>query len=654
MSTGGDNRATDSEVVRTTTLGRMFEETAARNAERRAQQYKGGVYDRSMAGVAYPAALADGWESITYEEMREVVQRLAAGFREIGLDPGGRVGLYAETRMEWAQCDFALLAAGGVVTTVYRSSSDSQVAYLLNDPDATGVIVENEACLKRVYENDEDIDLDFHVVMDDAGRFGDHQDVYTLGEVYELGEELSDEGTDDGWLAERSGDDLASLVYTSGTTGQPKGVRLTHRNICANVEQVYRRYGPRDDKPREKAIGPHTTTVSFLPLAHVFERLAGHFLIFAAGGTVAYAESVDTLKADFQAVEPTAATSVPRVYEKMYDAIREQAQASSIKERIFEWAVGVSRAYHRAADPGVRLSARYKLADKLVFADVREALGGNLDFMVSGGGTLSAELAALYHGMGIPIYEGYGLTEAAPVVTSNPPTDPRIGTIGPLVADVEARLDTDIDAEFDCEGEVGELLVKGPNVTDGYWNRPEETADAFTADGYFRTGDIAERRPDDYYVFHERTKQLIVLSTGRNIAPGPIEERFGDINLIEQVMVLGSDRKFVGALVVPDVDAIKWFAESEGVSVPDSDEAICESEAARDLVGQEIERVNQHFEEHERIKKFRLVPEEFTQENGLLTPTMKKKRRDIRDAHADEIADMYGEKAFERMAAGGD
>jgi len=654
MASVDEERSFDDPVLRETTLARMFDGTASRHAALAAQQYKGGVYDRSLAGVAYPVAPDGAFETLTYDEMRGVVRRLAAGFRDLGVERGDRVGLFADTRMEWAQCDFAILSAGGVVTTVYRSSSESQAAYLLDDPGASGVVVENERCLERVYENDADLDLEFHVVMDDPGQFADADDVYTLADVYERGARTFDETTFESWLRAGELDDLASLVYTSGTTGKPKGVRLTHRNFRSNVNQVYRRYGPRPDKPPEKCIDTDTTTVSFLPLAHVFERLAGHFLIFAAGGTVAYAESPDTLKADFQAVQPTSAVAVPRVFEKMYAAIREEAQGSAVAERVFAWATDVSRDFHRADEPGPLLAAKHAVADRLVFSDVREALGGNLDFMVSGGGTLSAELATLYHGMGLPVYEGYGLTEAAPVVTTNPPTAPQTGTIGPTVQDVDVRVDTDIDAEFDADGVVGELLVSGPNVTDGYWERPEATDDVFTDDGYLRTGDIVERRPDGYFRFLERAKQLIVLSTGKNIPPGPIEERFGDISLIEQVMVLGSDRKFVSALVVPDSEGIRWFAESEGVSVPDDRAAICESDTARELVAQEIERVNRDFEAHERIKKFRLVPEEFTQENSLLTPTLKKKRRDIRERYADEIDDMYDTKEFERATATGD
>ena len=650
MASADLERRFDDPVLCESTLYQLFEDSVSRHGDRVAQRYKGGIYERSLTDLALPSAPDGEFAAVTYEEMADVVENLAAGFRELGVEDGDRVGLYADTRMEWAQCDFAILAAGGVVSTVYKSSSEGQAAYLLNDPGATGVVAENETCLSRIYDN-EAVDLNFYVTMDAPSRFADAEDVYTLGEVYALGAAEYDDVTLAEWFDARDVDDLASLVYTSGTTGEPKGVKLTHRNFRSNVNQVYRRYGPRPDKPSVESIDTDTTTVSFLPLAHVFERLAGHYLIFAAGGTVAYAESVDTLKEDFQTVEPTATTAVPRVFEKMYAAIREEAHSSSLSAKIFSWASGVAREHHHADDPGPLLAAKHALADRLVYSNVREALGGNVDFMVSGGGTLSAELAALYHGMGLPVYEGYGLTEAAPVVTSNPPLSPTTGTIGPLVHGVDARLDTDIDAEFDVRGEVGELLVDGPNVTDGYWNRPGATDDAFTDDGFLRTGDIVERRPDGYYVFHERAKQLIVLSTGKNIPPGPIEERFGDISLIEQVMVLGTDRKFVSALVVPDPEGLRFFAESEGVSVPDDVEGICESDGARQLVEREIERVNRDFEDHEQIKKFRLVSEEFTQENGLLTPTMKLKRRDIRDRYADEIADMYGEKEFQRTTA---
>jgi long-chain acyl-CoA synthetase len=286
-----------------------------------------------------------------------------------------------------------------------------------------------------------------------------------------------------------------------------------------------------------------------------------------------------------------------------------------------------------------------------VFSDVKAALGGNIQWFSSGGGTLSEELCTLYHGMGLPIYEGYGLTEAAPVVSTNPIEDPKIGTIGPTLPGVEVKIDKSVVPESesaDTLGDVGELLVRGPNVTEGYWNKPDETEAAFTdaedgGDPWFRTGDIVQRRPDDYLVFRERAKQIVVLSTGKNVAPTPIEDSFAASDAIEQVMVTGDGEKFVGALVVPDFEALRAAAESEGIDVPDSAAAMCDHEAVREVIEREIAAVNERFEPHERIKEFRLVPEEFTEDNDLLTPTMKKKRRNILDRFADEIESMYAE-----------
>ena len=648
----------ESEVLGETTLARLFEDSAERNADSVAQRYKGGVYDRSLvAGDVVRAASEGTYADVTYTEMRDIVRHLAAGFRELGVSDGKRVGLFAHTRMEWAQCDFALLAAGGVVTTVYTSSSERQVAYLLGDPDASGVVVENADCLRRVLAVEADLDLEFVVVMDEipdgsgmSGAIRDRDDIYSLAEVHDLGADAFDEDAYQSWIDSREMDDLASLIYTSGTTGQPKGVQLTNRNFRSNVNQCFRRFGPRSDDPDRLSITPDSTTLSFLPLAHVFERLAGHYLMFAAGATVGYAESPDTLREDFQLVRPTTGTSVPRVYEKLYDAIRAQASESPVKERIFEWAVGVGQDYHETDDPGTLLTYKHRLADRLVFSQVREAIGGRLEFFISGGGSLSADLCALYHGMGLPILEGYGLTETSPVVAVNPPDAPEIGTIGPPVVDVETRIDESAVGEIqhrEAAGQVGELLVKGPNVTAGYWNRPEETEQSFT-DGWFRTGDIVHLRPDGYIEFRERAKQLLVLSTGKNVAPGPIEDAFASNPLVEQCMVLGDGKKFVSALLVPNVEAIREWADREGIDLPDDRRELGRDERVRERLQREVDEVNENFESYEQIKQFRVVTEEFTEENGMLTPTMKKKRRHILERYADEVAMLYDAPAAKR------
>ncbi|GAA0205856.1 AMP-dependent synthetase/ligase [Halobaculum roseum] len=636
-------------------LAATFDASAREHADRVAQRYKGGVYDRSLVRSGVVDDALDGeFADLTYAEMRDLVRRLSAGFRELGVAPGDRVGIFSNTRMEWAHGDFALLGAGAVVTTVYKSSSPEQVRHLLDDPGASGVVVENRDLLDRVVAVEDDLDLEFVVLID--GETHERDDVYTLGEVHDLGAAV-DPG--DGWVIDRDLDDLASLIYTSGTTGTPKGVELTHRNFLANVDQCMRRFGPRPDKPASlPVVDEESVTLSFLPLAHVFERLAGHFMMFAAGATVAYAESPDTLREDFGLVRPSTATSVPRVYEKLYAAIREQASESSVKERIFNWATGVGREYHRADDPGVLLRTRYALADRLVFSNVKEALGGNVEFFISGGGSLSADLCELYHGMGVPILEGYGLTETAPVVAVNPPEEPKVGTIGPPVHGVEVRVDdavegaggdgpVDGDGAVDGDGgAVGELLVRGPNVFRGYHRLPERTEEAFVEiDGerWFRTGDVVEIREDGYVAFRERAKQLMKLSTGKYVPPGAIEDAFAASEYVEQAMVIGDARKFVSALVVPNLPAVREWGDAQGYDLPADDDALCRDDRVRGLMQAEVDRVNEDFESHETIKQFRVVAEEFSEENDLLTPTMKKKRRNILDRYADDIGSMYAE-----------
>ncbi len=469
-------REYEDEVIGETTLARLFEESAARNSNRPAQQYKGGVYERSLTDSVIPAATSGEFRTISYAEMRDIVRRLSAGFRDLGVETGDRIGLFANTRMEWAQSDFALLGAGAVVTTVYTSSSPAQVEYLLDDPDADGVVVENEALLETVLSVEDALDLEFIVSMDDLEGYDDRDDILTLGDVYARGEDTFDLEAYEARIEETELDDLASLIYTSGTTGQPKGVQLTHGNFRSNVNASRKRFGPRPDKGDDvPVLSEESVALSYLPLAHVFERTAGHFVLFASGACIAYAESPDTLREDFGLVEPTTATSVPRVYEKIYDGIREEASQSAAKQRIFEWATDVGVAYQQAESPGPILSAKQALADTLVFSTVREALGGNIEILISGGGSLSPELCRLYHAMGLPIFEGYGLTETAPIVATNPPEAAKIGTIGPPLFNVEVTVDetvADQEAFADDPGEVGELLVRGPNVTQATGTNP--------------------------------------------------------------------------------------------------------------------------------------------------------------------------------------
>ncbi|KXB05623.1 AMP-dependent synthetase and ligase [candidate division MSBL1 archaeon SCGC-AAA382A13] len=632
------------ELVKKNTLSQMFEESAERHLEMPAQMYKGGIYDRTLPESVIERPPDGEFYELTYEEMREIIRKLSTGLRDLGVEPDDKIGIFSNTRMEWAHSDFASLAAGGVIVTVYTESSSRQVHYLLGDSEAKGVIVENEELLEKVLEIKDNLEnLEFIISIDEiSDKFIEMENIYTLGEIYERGAEIFDLDEYKSRLEERDPEDLASIIYTSGTTGKPKGVKLTHWNIRSNVNQCWKRYGPRPDKPEHiPVLKAGKRSLSYLPLAHIFGRTADHFLSFGAGVTVAYAEKPDTLAEDAKKVRPQIAVSVPRVYERIYEEIRKEATTSGLKERIFNWAVKVGINYAETESPGLFLKLKNKIADRLVFSKVRNELGGNIDLMISGGGSLSKELCKLFHGMGLKIYEGYGLTETSPVVTVNPAEDTRVGTIGPPVVDVEIKLEKLADFEKETKQERGELLVKGPNVTNGYWNNPKETKKAFTEDGWFRTGDIVKMDEDGYLTFVDRSKQLLVLSTGKNVAPIPIEDLFSTSEFVEQCMVTGDDRKFVSALIVPSFESVRKKAKKEGISLPTDEEKLCKNDWVHSLIEKEVEKVNENLEYYEKIKKFELVPVEFTPENDLLTPSMKKKRRNILDRFASNVESIY-------------
>ena len=632
----------EDEVVGENTIPRLIEESATRHANREAQWYKGGIYDRSLSPEVVPAAPDGEYATLTYAELQDIVHNLAAGFRDLGVEADTRVGIYADTRMEWAQADLGILAAGGVVTTVYTESSTEQVQYLLDDPGASGVVVENADLLERVLAVEDELDLSFVVVMDEHDGYADRDDVHTLAEVYRRGEETFDAEAYESWLDERALSDLASLIYTSGTTGKPKGVELTHGNFRANINGLRKRVGPRPDKdPEMPVVDENTRSLSFLPLAHVFERLVGHFTMLGSGATVAYAESTDTVAEDIAVVQPNTAASVPRVYERIYDNLRSEAP-----DAVFGRAVGTARDWSTTDDPGIGLRLRYKLFDALVFSKVREKMGGNIDFFISGGGSLSKRLAQLFDGMGIPILEGYGLTETAPVVSANPLEDSRAGTLGPPLSNVEVRLDDAVvseDQRADAQGPIGELHVRGPNVTEGYWNRPDATAEAFTDDGWFRTGDIIEESDDGYLIFHDRLKNILVLDTGKNVAPEPIEGEFATSGRIDQAMVIGDGQPFVAALFVPNLETVREWADDEGIDLPEDPEALIADGRVREFIGEEVARVNESLSTSEQIKEFRLVPIEWTPANDLLTPSMKIKRRNVLGEYEEQVRDIYGD-----------
>jgi long-chain acyl-CoA synthetase len=640
-------RAYDDEIIGENTIPELFEENTDRFGDNEAQLYKGGVYPRSLTPDVISPAPDGAYSSITYERMGEIVRRLATGFRELGVGEDEKVAMFSGTRMEWGLTDLGILAAGGVVTTVYKESSPRQINYLVNHPGAIGVVCENEALLDRIVKIHSHLDLSFVVVIDELDRYAGVDNIYTLADVYDRGDKHYDRSAYEDWLNAQDSDDLASLIYTSGTTGVPKGVMLTHGNFRANINQVRKRSGPRPDKQDAgvPVIDSNTRTLSFLPLAHVFERTVGHFFMLASGATVGYAESTDTISDDIKKVQPNAAASVPRVYERIYAGMREEASGSAVSKRIFEWATGVAREYAQTDEPSRWLELKHSIGDTLVYQSVKSELGGEVEYFVSGGGTLNEDLAQMFLGMGIPVYEGYGLTETAPVATTNAPEKPKPGTLGFPAVGVETRIDESmVNQEFeDADGTVGEIHLRGPNVTEGYWQMPEKTAEAFTDDGWFMTGDLVEKREDGYFRYHDRMKNLLVLTTGKNVSPEPIEDEFATSPRIEQIMIIGDDQKFVAALVVPNFEAVRDWAAEQEFALPDDEREICEHERVKAWFREEIELVNRSIGDEEQIKQFELVGTEWTAENELLTPSLKKKRRNILAEFEDKVATIYGD-----------
>ncbi len=518
-----EERYTD-EVVGDDTIGEMFAASARRNADRPAQMYKGGVYDRTLTESVIATAPNGEYGTISYERMHDIVKHLAAGFRDLGVGADDRVGLFASTRMEWALCDFGVLSAGGVVTTVYSESSPRQVQYLLDDPDADAVVVENEEHLRRVLEVEDDLSLSFYVVMDDTDV--DRDDVYSLQSVHDRGADVFQETAYQSWLDERSPTDLASLIYTSGTTGRPKGVELTHRNFRSNVNQARKRLGPRPDKhPDLPSVRPGIRSISFLPLAHVFERLAGHFFVYASGGDGRLRREPGHAGGRHPADPPEHGGERPpglRAHLRHDADPGRRVAGEGTHLRVGD---GRRAGLHTDRRPRTRPRAETRRRRPPGLQHRRGEPGRRTRVHGQRGGTLSKRLCATFLGMGLTIVEGYGLTETSPVVTINPPENVRPGTLGVPVVDVDVRIDESVvDAtQFDdVEGPLGELLVDGPNVTRGYWNQPGPTERAFTEiDGrhWFRTGDIVEQTDDDFLIYHDRIKEVLVLSTGKNVAP---------------------------------------------------------------------------------------------------------------------------------------
>ena len=568
------------------------------------------------------------YKPVSTKELVDRVHRLAKALDGLGLQRGDRVALMAENGPHWPAVDFATLCSGGVLVPIYPTLLPEQAAYIANDCGAQIVFAETNAHLEGFLSRSADLPQVRHFVLikgEPDGELGTRDErVTTYAALLEKGAGI-DVAAFEARARQAQPDDLATFVYTSGTTGQPKGVTLTHRNIVSNVIAAM------EALPLESRF----TALSFLPLSHSFERTVD-YCYFHQGCSIAYAESVATVAQNLQEVKPQVFVSVPRVYEKVLSRVQENvASAPPIRQKIFAWAVGIGREampwrLKRQGAPGM-LGIKLKLADKLVFGKIRERLGGKFEFALSGGAPLSREVAEFFWGAGIPIYEGYGLSETAPVLSVNTPTHVKMGTVGRAIPGVTLRIAED-----------GEILAKGPNIMKGYWNLPEATAEVIDADGWFHTGDIGEVDSEGFLRITDRKKELIINAYGKNVAPAPIENALKNSRYIGQAVVIGDRRKFLSALLVPDFEVLKPWAEKQGIGTGDA-QAMLRDARVRALFSQEVQTVNARLASFEKIVAWELLPAEFTLETGELTPTQKVKRRVINQKYGDVIERLYTE-----------
>ena len=570
--------------------------------------------------------VAGEFEGFSYAEFGERVKNFALGLASLGITHGDRVALISENRPEWAISDFGMLSIGATNVPIYPTITAQQIEYILKDSGSRLIIVSKADLLEKIFQIKANLPaLQKVIYIDEAETKKDF--MLEFDEVYEMGKKLDKDhaGYFENAIKKVMPDDLCGIIYTSGTTGAPKGVMLTHNNLLSNVmaaKQVIR-------------VDETDTLLSFLPLCHSFERMAGHFLAISAGATVAYAESTETVADNLGEVKPTLMTSVPRLFEKIYARVIENANTgSALKKKIFWWAVNTGEKYVSAKFKGKipgGLNFRYNLATKLVFSKLHQRVGGRLRFFVSGGAPLPKEIAEFFYKAGILILEGYGLTETSPVIAVNREEKFKFGSVGPAVPGVEVKIADD-----------GEVLTRGPHVMKGYYKNPEATAESIDEDGWLHTGDIGMLDDEGMLYITDRKKNIIVTSGGKNVTPATIENLLVTSPFIEQSMVIGDKRNYLTALIAPNFDALKKYADENGISHSDFKELLT-NEKIYAAVDADVQNLTKDLARFEQIKKFTLMPKEFTIEDGELTPTLKVKRKVVMEKYADIIDKMYVE-----------
>ncbi len=604
--------AVDRRPVPESTLVELFFEAVDRHGDRAALQR-----------LSSPDTL----ESISYRQALAIVKQVVAALEASGIARGDRVAILSENRPEWSLADWGCLCAGVLDVPVYTTLTAKQVGYLLEDSGAGLVLASTSEQADKAVEAARERNLKVDVVVFDASE-EKREGVTSWTGFLATGAERAAAWKDADFRAAAMStkpDDVATVLYTSGTTGDPKGVMLTHNNIASNVRA----------SAMVHPVGDTDSTVSFLPLSHILQRMVDYFF-FWVGCTIAYPRSMDTLVADMKVIRPTVVVSVPRVYEKIYNGVM---QASGIKKALIDWAVGVA---DRVADlrlagrePTGLLALQYSVADRLVFSKVKNAVGGRLRFFVSGGGPLAPVLNRFFYSIGLTILEGYGLTETSPVTNVNTLEDFRIGSVGKPLPGTEIKIAED-----------GEILVRGPQVMKGYYNRRDATAEAIDAEGWFATGDIGELDGEGFLKITDRKKDIIVTAGGKNVAPQPIENRLKTHPLVEQVVMIGDRRKFCSLLIVPAFDKLEAWADANGVRFESRDQLVRDRRVV-EYVEEQVLGTLGDLASYERPKKIALLAEDLTVENGFLTPSLKVTRRVVHERLDSVIDELYEEEAVD-------
>lgn len=568
---------------------------------------------RGKTTIAHWQSADNTWHPLSSEEFGNRVQRVAAWLQQFGVKKGDRVALISENRWEWAVVDFAAMALGAVGVPLFPTLTADVTAAQLADSGSKICVVSTADLARKVLQKREQTALEALIIMASQEQI---EGTFSFDEI------LQTEPRDDfrQTLESISPSDIATIIYTSGTTGDAKGVVLTHGNMASNLEQT-------------TALFDFTNNdhyISFLPLSHVTARHID-YLIYAMGVQVAYCGRVEKLLPAFQQIRPTIFVAVPRLYERIRHSVEQKSAASPIKKKILSWAIREGRKHQAAILAGrTPASLSWKLANKLVYSKVKQAFGGRVEVFVSGGAPLGIDLANWFADAAIPVLEGYGLTETSPVISVNMPGAHKVGSTGKTLKNLSCVIADD-----------GELLVKGPSVFTQYWKKPEATQEVFDASGYFHTGDVGVIDPDGFLFITDRKKELVKTSNGKFIAPQPIENKLKVSSLIGHAALQGDKRKFVSVLFSPNFQALEEKAKDLGITTTDRQQLV-DNPRVLDLYQAEIDRVNADLAPFEKIKRFQLLPVEWSIESGELTPSMKLKRRVVAQKHAHEIAEMYG------------